>query len=70
MKNIPYSVIVILLGVIGLVMTFVEDEGKIASKIPLTIFFLFIIILGILYEMYKGKDMDVYGEFENNRGVG
>lgn len=68
MLNISPGVIISMMGVIGMAITFIEGSGFIGSKIPLTVFFLFIIILGILYEAYpKDKLNDVYGEIDGRR---
>ena len=68
MINISPGIIVSMMGIIGLSFTLIENSGFIGSKIPLTIFFLFIIIIGIAYEAYpKNKLEDIYGEIEGKK---
>jgi len=61
------GVIIATIGVIGLMFTFIDDSGEIGSKIPLGIFFIIIMVIGILYEAYPTID-ETYGEFEAPRG--
>ena len=50
MLNIKPGVLISTLGLIGMVITFVENTYTLGSKIPLVVFFLFLVILGIIYE--------------------
>ena len=69
--NISPGVIIFVLGFIGLVFCLVEGKGEIGSKIPLTLFFTFIMGLGIFVEAkLKDGSYDEFGEMESPRGFG
>lgn len=60
------GVIIATMGIIGLLFTFVDESGEIGSKIPIGLFFIVIVILGILLEAYPKID-ETYGEFQSPR---
>ena len=69
--NISPGVIIFILGFSGLVFSLADNSGQIGNKIPLALFFLFIITVGVIIEMkMKQGDSDIFGEMESNRGFG
>ena len=63
--NVSPGVIVFTLGFMGLVICLVDEAGQIGSKVPLALFFLFVITLGVIIELkQKEKNNDVFGEME------
>ncbi len=68
--NISPGMIVFILGFCGLVFLLVENTGEIGSKIPLAVFFIFIICLGVIIEMMpQDKLDDMFGEVEGGREI-
>lgn len=69
--NIKPSIIIFVLGFGGLVFTLVDDYGEIGSKIPIAIFFIVIMSIGIIVEMKsKDKSNEIFGEIESPRKFG
>ncbi len=67
-KNFSPGLIIAILGFTGLMFTFVDSSGEIGSKIPITIFFLFITCVGILLLMMPPEKInDTFGEVEAPR---
>lgn len=67
--NMSPGMIIFLLGFIALVFLLIEDTNEIGSKIPLAVFFIFIICMGVMIEMLpKDKFDGMFGEMEN-KGV-
>lgn len=63
--------IIFILGFSGLVFCLADSSGQIGNKIPLSLFFLFIITVGVIIEMkMKDGSSDIYGEMNNPRGFG
>ena len=60
------GVIIATIGMVGLLFTFVDKSGTFGSTIPLGIFFILIMIVGILIEAYPKID-ETYGEFQSPR---
>lgn len=56
------AIIIVLLGTIGLTAILSESSRQIGGKIPLALFFIFIIIVGI-YILLKLKEEGNYEEF-------
>lgn len=68
--NISPGTIIFILGFCGLVFTLVDDAGQIGSKIPIALFFIVIISIGVLVELYsKDKGSETFGEFERAGGI-
>lgn len=64
--NISPGTIVFVLGFGGLVICLADGSEQIGGKVPLSLFFLFIITLGVIIEMKsKDKNSDVFGEMDN-----
>jgi len=58
-------------GVVGLIFSFTDDAGQIGSKIPLTIFFIFIMCVGITLQMLPKEWLEgVVGEVGPPREFG
>lgn len=56
------------LGFAGLLFTFVDSTGEIGSKIPIVLFFIIIMILGLLIQMAHPEAIDdTYGEVGSKR---
>lgn len=68
--NLGPGIIIALIGTIGLVFTLTDSMGEIGSKIPISVFFLFILVVGIVLHVTP-KDLmdDTYGEFEGKKDV-
>ncbi len=67
--NVSLGVIVFTLGFIGLVFCLVDNSGQIGNKVPLALFFMFIITIGIIIEMkMKQGGFDTFGEMDSNGG--
>ena len=65
------GIIVSMLGTIGLVLVFATSIGEFGSKIPLTIFCIVLIGIGIAFEMLPREMKDeTFGEREMRRGFG
>ena len=64
--NFSPGIIIAMLGFCGLVFSLIDDSGEIGSKIPLAVFFLIIISIGIIFEMRKDTIEQTYGEFEGS----
>ena len=69
--NISPGMIIFILGFSGLVFCLAEGSGQIGSKVPISLFFLFIISVGVVIEI-KMKDHanDTFGEMEGTGGFG
>ena len=68
MINISPGIIIAMAGTIGLLITFIDNSGEIGSKIPIASFFIVIISIGIMFEMFSKEKMDeIYGEFGEGR---
>lgn len=66
--NISPGMIIFILGFCALVLLLVEGTEEIGSKIPLAVFFIFIICLGVIVEMMPQDKMDeLFGETEEGR---
>lgn len=64
--NISPGVIVFILGFSGLVFSLADNSGQIGSKIPLSLFFLFVISVGVIIEIkMKDGSSDTFGEMES-----
>ena len=71
LPKINPALVIFLFGVGGLLFTFVEGSGQIGSKIPLTIFFMFIMAVGIILQaLPKDKLDDTFGEMETRQDFG
>lgn len=69
--NFSPGVIIFTLGLFGLVFCLSDNSGEVGSKVPLSLFFLFIISIGIMIEIkMKGGDSDTFGEMEGGGGYG
>lgn len=68
--NISPGVIIFILGFSGLVFSLADTSGQIGGKIPLSLFFLFIISVGIMIEIKSKGNDDTFGEMEGNREFG
>lgn len=69
MIKINPGVLIAMGGLIGLIIALVDDAGEIGGKIPLALFFLMIIIVGIAIEVApKEYTEDTYGEYGSGRG--
>jgi len=69
--SISPGMILFILGFTGLVISLAEGPEEIGSKIPLALFFLFIIGMGVFIEdKMKDSNADVFGEMEGSRGFG
>ncbi len=69
--NVSPGVVIFVLGFIGLVTSLAENSGQIGGKVPLALFFLFIIGMGIAIEIkLKKGDSDTFGEMESNKSFG
>jgi hypothetical protein len=56
---------IFILGFCGLIFTLVDSFGEVGSKIPLALFFIFLMGFGILVELAPGEQTDdVFGERE------
>ena len=64
--NISPGMIVFILGFSGLVFCLADNSGQIGSKIPLSLFFMFVISVGVIIEMkMKDNSSDTFGEMES-----
>ena len=71
MFHISPGIVISFMGLVGLLLTFVDNTGFIGSKIPLTIFFLLIVVLGILYEAWPKEYLDdSYGQMQTKNQIG
>ena len=62
------ALVIYILGLTGLLFTFVDGSGEIGSKIPLSLFFIVVIILGIIIQMTPKDQLEgEYGEHHNAR---
>lgn len=69
--NISPGMIIFILGFSGLVICLAEGNGEIGSKVPLALFFTFILGLGVFVDIkMKENNSDVFGEIESPRGFG
>lgn len=62
--NISPGMIIFILGFCGLIFSLADPSSGIGGKVPLTLFFLFIIILGIIIESKMKDNIDTFGEME------
>ena len=65
--KISPGIVVAMSGLVGLLFVFIENSGLLISKIPLSIFFIFLICLGIVYEIYPKNQLENFGEIENQK---
>lgn len=64
--NISPGMVIFILGFSGLVFCLSENSDQVGSKIPLTLFFLVIISIGIMVEIkMKDKNNDTFGEMDS-----
>ncbi len=69
--NISPGIVIFVLGFSGLVYCLAENSGQIGSKVPIALFFLFIITIGVIVEMrMKDSSSDTFGEMESPREFG
>ncbi len=69
--NISPGVVIFILGFSGLVFCLAEGSEEIGSKVPLALFFLLIISIGVIVEIkMKDPSSDTFGEMEGSRGFG
>lgn len=69
--NISPGIIIFILGFSGLVFCLADSSGQIGSKVPVSLFFLFIISIGIMVEMkMKDGSSDTFGEMDSPREFG
>lgn len=66
--NLPPGIIIVILGMIGLLILFSESTKELGGKIPLAVFFVFIMIIGILVLMYPKEE--IYGEITPKQEIG
>lgn len=71
MMKVNYAMVVFLLGFVGLVLSFTNAQDEISSKIPLAIFFIVVMCVGIALQVAP-KDIfnDKFGEMDGNRDFG
>lgn len=55
-------IMVTIFGTLGLIFNFIDNTGNIGGKIPLTIFFIILIIVGIILQIYPPEKNDSFGE--------
>ncbi len=61
--NISPSMAIFMMGFCGLVFLLIESTGEIGSKIPIAIFFIFIICLGVIIKMLPREKLEeIFGE--------
>ncbi len=63
MFNFTAGMVVVLSGLLGLVIILTESPKQIGSKIPLAVFFILIMIIGIFIEIKMKEEEQTYGEF-------
>ena len=69
MFKIHPGILISTLGLIGIMFTFIDNSGQLGGKIPLTIFFLFIIVFGLVLLILPKERIDnLFGEVESPRG--
>ncbi len=69
--NISPGMIIFILGFSGLVFCLADSSGQVGNKIPLSLFFLFVITVGVVVEIkMKNNDSDIFGEIDGSRGFG
>jgi hypothetical protein len=68
--NITPGMIIFMLGFGGLVLSLAEGPKEIGSKVPLALFFLFIIGFGVVVEIKSKDNLDEFGEMESRGGFG
>lgn len=62
------GILIAVLGFCGLAFNFIESSGSIGSKIPITLFFLVIMVIGIVIESIPPeKNQEFYGEVRGGR---
>ncbi len=67
-KAFTPGLIVAVLGFCGLTWGLVDKAGGVGSQIPITVFFLIIIVVGIIIMMLSPEKMDeLYGEVGSRR---
>lgn len=69
--NISPGILIFILGFTGIVFALVDESGQIGSKIPLAIFFIVLMIIGMAIQMAPKDWVDgIFGEVEGERGFG
>ena len=69
--NIRPSFFIFILGFAGLMFTLIDSTGEIGSKIPIAVFCIVIISVGIIVEIKsKDKSDDIFGEVERPQEFG
>ena len=64
--NVSPGMIIFILGFVGLIFSLADSSGQIGSKVPLALFFLFIISVGVVIEIkMKDGSSDIFGEMES-----
>lgn len=65
------GIIISIIGTLGLVFTLTDSVGEIGSKIPISVFFLFILIVGIVVHVLpKDLEENTFGEFRGPKNIG
>lgn len=65
------GILIAVLGFCGLAFNFIESSGSVGSKIPITLFFLAIMVIGIVLESIPSEKMDgFYGEVRGGERYG
>ena len=69
--NISPGMVVATLGLFGLTFSLIDTSGEIGSKIPLSLFFMFILVVGLIYEATpKDRLEGAFGEVQPGKGFG
>ncbi len=69
--NIAPGMIIFVLGFCGLTFCLIDNSGEIGGKVPIALFFIVIMIIGILLHLTPKETVDgVFGEVEKPRGFG
>ncbi len=69
--EINWAIVIFIFGLVGLVMSFADQSGQLGSKIPLTVFFMFVMCLGIGLQMLPRDWMETtFGEVGPPREFG
>ena len=64
-------IFIYLLGLTGLMFTFIDDSGEMGSKVPLSLFFIVVIIIAIVIQVAPKDRVDgIFGEVESSRDFG
>ena len=70
MFKLTEGMIIVTIGLIGLVIILAESPKQIGSKIPLALFFVMIMIVGIWIEIKMKEGDETFGEVEGRRSYG